>query len=118
MFDESFCDFKNYFFKVRAVEGARPFILDENDEPAFPLEWKKDVRVSRYTWEMLDEAERAFVTILEEHWGQPPHLDTKKFLTNPSLLLSICFDEAWSSKKEGSLGLLSICSGKEGLCHV
>ncbi|MEI4914015.1 hypothetical protein Q8G39_28615, partial [Klebsiella pneumoniae] len=28
----------------------------------------------------------AFVTILEENWGQPPHLDTKKFLTNPSLL--------------------------------
>ena len=29
MFDESFRDFKNYFFKVRAVEGARPFFLDE-----------------------------------------------------------------------------------------
>ena len=95
MFDESFRDFKNYFFKVRAVEGARPFFLDENDEPAFPLEWQKDVRVSRYTWETLDEAERAFVTVLEEHWGQPPHLDTKKFLTNPSLLQTelgiLCF---------------------------
>ena len=79
MFDESFYDFKNYFFKVWAVEGARPFFLDENDEPAFLLEWQKDVRVSRYSWDMLDEAERAFVTVLEERWGQPPHLDTEVF---------------------------------------
>ena len=86
MYDESFRDFKNYFFKVRAIEGARPFFLDENDEPAFPLEWQQNVVVSRYSWKMLDEVEQALVTMLEENWGQPPHLDTKKFLGDPSLL--------------------------------
>ena len=42
--------------------------------------------VSRYSWEMLDEVEQAFVIVLEENWGQPPHLDTKKFLGDASLL--------------------------------
>ena len=86
MFDESFRDFKITFSRSELLKELGPFFLDKNDEPAFPLEWQKDVRVSRYTWEMLDEAEQAFVTVLEGHWGQPPHLDTKKFLTNPSLL--------------------------------
>ena len=86
MYDESFKDFKNYFFKVRAVEGARPFFLDENDEPSFPLEWQRDVRVSRYTWEMLDDVERAFVVVLEDLRGKPPHLDTKRILNDPSLV--------------------------------
>ncbi|QHO33559.1 ETHYLENE INSENSITIVE 3-like 5 protein [Arachis hypogaea] len=86
MYDESFRDFKNYFFKIRAVEGARPFFLDENDKPHFPLEWQRNVVVSRYTWEMLDEVEQAFVVALEDIWGEPPHLETKKFLGDPSLI--------------------------------
>ena len=79
MYDESFKDFKNYFFRVRAVEGARPFFLDENDEPSFPLEWQKDVRVSRYTWEMLDDVEHAFVVVLEDLWGNHPILIQRDF---------------------------------------
>lgn len=67
MYDESFRDFKNYYFKVRAVEGARPFFLESNKEPAFPLCWQKNVVVSRYLWEMLDEVEHAFVNVLEEN---------------------------------------------------
>ncbi|QHO34898.1 uncharacterized protein DS421_9g270970 [Arachis hypogaea] len=63
MYDESFKDFKNYFFRVRAVEGAHPFFLDENDEPSFPLEWQRD--------------------------GAPPHLDTKRFLNDPSLVQTV-----------------------------
>ena len=86
MYDESFRDFKNYFFKIRAVEGARPFFLEVIDEPSFPLCWQQNVVVSRYTWEMLDEIEQAFVTILEDLWGEPPHLDTKKSLGDPSLV--------------------------------
>ncbi|XP_072054674.1 uncharacterized protein [Arachis hypogaea] len=86
MYDESFMDFKNYFFKVRAVEGARPFFLEANDEPAFSLCWQQNVVVSRYTWEMIDEVEQAFVNVLEDIWGEPPHLDTKKFLGDPSLV--------------------------------
>ncbi|QHO51681.1 uncharacterized protein DS421_1g32990 [Arachis hypogaea] len=89
MYDESFRDFKNYFFKIQAVEGARPFFLDENGEPRFPLEWQKNVVVSRYTWEMLDEVEQAFVAALEDIWGEPPHLETKKFLGDPSLIRAV-----------------------------
>ena len=40
----------------------------------------------RYTWEMLSEVERAFVVVLEDLWGRPPHLDTKRFLSDPSLV--------------------------------
>ncbi|QHO53718.1 uncharacterized protein DS421_2g50410 [Arachis hypogaea] len=86
MYDESFRDFKNYYFKVRAVEGARPFFLEANNEHAFLLCWQKNVVISRYSWEMLDEVEQVFVNVLEENWGQPPHLDTKRFLGDPSLL--------------------------------
>ena len=68
------------------LRGSAPFFLDENDEPAFPLEWQKNVRVPRYTWEMLNEVERAFVVVLEDLWGKPPHLDTKRFLSDPSLV--------------------------------
>ena len=86
MYDKSFKDFKNYFFKVWAVKGACPFFLDESDEPTFPLEWQKNVRVPRYTWEMLSEVERAFVVVIEDLWGKPPNLDTKWFLSDPSLV--------------------------------
>jgi len=41
MYDEPFRDFKNYFFKVQAVEGTRPFFLESNNEPTFPLCWQK-----------------------------------------------------------------------------
>ncbi|XP_016164681.1 mucin-7-like [Arachis ipaensis] len=37
-------------------------------------------------WEMLDEIEQAFVTVLEDLWREPPHLDTKKSLGDPSLV--------------------------------
>ncbi|KAL4355879.1 hypothetical protein AHAS_Ahas09G0030800 [Arachis hypogaea] len=79
-------DFIKIFQMIRAVEGARPFFLDENDKPHFPLEWQRNVVVSRYTWEMLDEVEQAFVVALEDIWGEPPHLETKKFLGDPSLI--------------------------------
>ena len=49
--------------------------------------------MSRYTWEMLDDVEHAFVVVLEDLWGKPPHLDTKRFLNDPSLVrtvLGIC----------------------------
>ncbi|XP_016199519.1 uncharacterized protein LOC107640519 [Arachis ipaensis] len=47
---------------------------------------QQNVVVSRYTWKMLDEVEQAFVTVLEDIWGEPPHLDTKKSLGDPSLV--------------------------------
>ena len=58
----------------------------KNSEPTFPLWWQKDPIVLKYPLESLDEVERAFVGILEEHWGEPPYLDTKKFLGDPTLL--------------------------------
>ena len=67
MYDESFRDFKNYYFKVRAVEDVHPFFLNENNEPTFPLWWQKDPVVLKYPWESLDKVERAFVGVLEEH---------------------------------------------------
>ncbi|XP_052117611.1 uncharacterized protein LOC127747591 [Arachis duranensis] len=35
---------------------------------------------------MLSEVEQAFVVVLEDLWRKPPHLDTKRFLSDPSLV--------------------------------
>ena len=45
--------------------------------------------MSRYTWEMLDDVERAFVVVLEDLWGEPPLLNTKRFLNDPSLVRTV-----------------------------
>ncbi|QHO20617.1 uncharacterized protein DS421_11g339510 [Arachis hypogaea] len=62
MYDESFRDFKNYYFK--------------------------DPVVVKYSWESLSELEQAVVGVLEENGGggEPPHLEMKRFLGDPSLL--------------------------------
>ncbi|XP_057757090.1 uncharacterized protein LOC130976285 [Arachis stenosperma] len=88
IFNDSFHDFKNFYFKVRAVDEVHPFFLDKNKEPTFPLWWQENPVVLKYSLESLDKVERAFVGVLEEHWGEPPHLDTKKFLGDPTLLRS------------------------------
>ncbi|KAL4300800.1 hypothetical protein AHAS_Ahas17G0237100 [Arachis hypogaea] len=61
IFDDSFHDFNNFYFKVRAIDKVHPFFLDENDEPSFPLCWQENHVVAKYTLESLDEVERAFV---------------------------------------------------------
>ena len=88
LYDESFHDFKNYYFKVRATGDVRPFFLDESGEPSFPLCWQENVVSAKYTFESLDEVEQAFVGVVSSLWGRAPHLDTKKMLGDPSLLRS------------------------------
>ncbi|XP_052114713.1 uncharacterized protein LOC127745649 [Arachis duranensis] len=80
LFDESFHDFKNYFFKVQAVEGHYPFFLDESSSPRFPLYWLEASSCEKYGLDDLDEVEAAIVEFLREVWGRAPYLDTKKFL--------------------------------------
>ncbi|XP_072090804.1 uncharacterized protein [Arachis hypogaea] len=80
LFDESFHDFKNYFFKVQGVEGHHPFFLDENYVPRFPLYWLEASPYEKYGLDDLDEVEAAIVGFLREVWGRAPYLDTKKLL--------------------------------------
>ncbi|XP_020972149.1 uncharacterized protein LOC110269081 [Arachis ipaensis] len=80
LFDESFHDFKNYFFKVQAVEGHHPFFLDENFSPRFPLYWLEASPCEKYGLDDLDEVEAAIVGFFREVWGRAPYLDTRKFL--------------------------------------
>ncbi|XP_052118978.1 uncharacterized protein LOC127748462 [Arachis duranensis] len=88
LYDESFHDFKNFYFKVRAVGDVRPFFLDESGEPSFPLCWQENIVSAKYTFESLDEVEQAFVGVVSSLWDRAPHLDTKKMLGDPSLLRS------------------------------
>ncbi|QHN98452.1 uncharacterized protein DS421_13g389660 [Arachis hypogaea] len=57
LFDESFHDFKNYFFKVQAVEGHHPFFLDEHSSPRFPLYWLEASPCEKYGLDDLNEVE-------------------------------------------------------------
>ncbi|QHN79438.1 uncharacterized protein DS421_19g670040 [Arachis hypogaea] len=61
LFDESFHDFKSYFFKVQAVEGHHPFFLDESSSPRFPLYWLEASPCEKYGLDDLDEVEAAIV---------------------------------------------------------
>ena len=88
LYDESFHDFKNFYFKVRATGDARPFFLDESGEPSFPLCWQEKIVAVKYTFDSLDKVEQAFVGVVSGLWGRAPHLDTKKMLGDPSLLRS------------------------------
>ncbi|QHO08909.1 uncharacterized protein DS421_14g476760 [Arachis hypogaea] len=80
LFDESFHDFKNYFFKVQAVEGHHPFFLDDHSSPRFPLYWLEASPCEKYGLDDLNEVEAAIVGFLREAWGRAPYFDTKKFL--------------------------------------
>ncbi|XP_052115726.1 uncharacterized protein LOC107481146 [Arachis duranensis] len=100
LFDESFHDFKNYFFKVQAVEGHHPFFLDEHSSPRFPLCWLPSSPCVKYGPDDLDEVEAAIAGFFREAWGRAPYLDTRKILQGTPTFVQSQLDMARKNAQE------------------
>ncbi|QHO16137.1 uncharacterized protein DS421_10g301080 [Arachis hypogaea] len=100
LFDESFHDFKNFFFKVQAVEGHHPFFLDEHSSPRFPLYWLPATPCEKIGLDDLDEVEAAIVGFFREAWGRAPYLDTRKILQGTPTFVQSCIDMAKKNAQE------------------
>ncbi|MED6216056.1 hypothetical protein PIB30_004087 [Stylosanthes scabra] len=86
LYEESFHDFKNYYFKVRAVEGFRPFFENEQGEYQFRLYWYSGPESPKYDFDNLDEVDQGIVTVLKECCAKVP-FNTKTLLTrSPSYI--------------------------------
>ncbi|XP_025616692.1 uncharacterized protein [Arachis hypogaea] len=97
-----------YVALSRVKKEVRPFFLDENDEPCFPLYRQEKPVISKYSIDTLDELEKGMIDVLEECWGRNPHLDTERFLGDLVLLWKngsqICSDEITASNSEDCCG--------------
>ncbi|MED6205297.1 hypothetical protein PIB30_016483 [Stylosanthes scabra] len=86
LYEESFHDFKNYYFKVRAIEGVRPFFENERGEYQFRLYWYSGPESPKYDFGDLDEVDQEIVTVLKECCAKIP-FNTKTLLTrSPSYI--------------------------------
>ncbi|MED6110740.1 hypothetical protein PIB30_045662 [Stylosanthes scabra] len=86
LYEESFHDFKNYYFKVRAIEGFRPFFENEQGEYQFRLYWYSGPESPKYDFGDLDEVDQEIVTVLKECCVKAP-FNTKALLTrSPSYI--------------------------------
>ncbi|MED6107132.1 hypothetical protein PIB30_011147 [Stylosanthes scabra] len=86
LYEESFHDFKNYYFKVRAIEGVRPFFENERGEYQFRLYWYSGPESPKYDFGDLDEVDQEIVTVLKECCAKTP-FNTKTLLTrSPSYI--------------------------------
>ncbi|MED6130905.1 hypothetical protein PIB30_005196 [Stylosanthes scabra] len=80
LYEESFHDFKNYYFKVRAVEGFRPFFENERGEYQFRLYWYSGPESPKFDFNDLDKEDQEVVTVLKECCTKAP-FNTKTLLT-------------------------------------
>ncbi|MED6180381.1 hypothetical protein PIB30_009734 [Stylosanthes scabra] len=86
LYEESFHDFKNYYFKVRAVEGFHPFFENEQGEYQFRLYWYSGPESPKYDFDDLDGMDQEIVTVLKECCVKVP-FNTKTLLTrSPSYI--------------------------------
>ncbi|MED6218437.1 hypothetical protein PIB30_026661 [Stylosanthes scabra] len=80
LYEELFHDFKNYYFKVRAVEGFRPFFENERGEYQFRLYWHSGPESPKFDFNDLDKEDQEVVTVLKECCTKAP-FNTKTLLT-------------------------------------
>ncbi|MED6122628.1 hypothetical protein PIB30_041569 [Stylosanthes scabra] len=86
LYDESFHDFKNYYFKVRAVEGFRPFFENEQGEYQFRLYWYSGPESPKYDFGDLDKVDQEIVAVSKECCAKAL-INTKTLLTrSPSYI--------------------------------
>ncbi|MED6204038.1 hypothetical protein PIB30_005438 [Stylosanthes scabra] len=83
LYEESFHDFKNYYFKVRAVGGFRPFFENERGEYQFRLYWYSGPEIPKFDFNDLDKEDQEVVTVLRECCAKAP-FNTKTLLTRSS----------------------------------
>ncbi|MED6147064.1 hypothetical protein PIB30_040538 [Stylosanthes scabra] len=80
LYEESFHDFKNYYFKVRVVEGFRPFFENERGEYQFRLYWYSGPESPKFDFNDLGKGDQEVVTVLKECCTKAP-FNTKTLLT-------------------------------------
>ncbi|MED6197584.1 hypothetical protein PIB30_057854 [Stylosanthes scabra] len=86
LYEESFHNFKNYYFKLRAVEGVRPFYENEKGEYQFRLYWYSGPESPKYDFNDLDETDQEIVTVLSQCCARAP-FNTKTLLArSPSYI--------------------------------
>ncbi|MED6145348.1 hypothetical protein PIB30_024249 [Stylosanthes scabra] len=86
LYEESFHNFKNYYFKLRVVEGVRPFYENERGEYQFWLYWYSRPESAKFDFDDLDETHQEIVTVLSQCCARVP-FNTKVLLTrSPSYI--------------------------------
>ncbi|MED6135864.1 hypothetical protein PIB30_050633, partial [Stylosanthes scabra] len=86
LYEESFHNFKNYYFKLRAIEGVRPFYENERGEYQFRLYWYSGPESPKFDFDDLDETDQEIVTVLSQCCARAP-FNTKTLLTrSPSYI--------------------------------
>ncbi|MED6161063.1 hypothetical protein PIB30_057198 [Stylosanthes scabra] len=85
LYEESFHDFKNYYFKARAVEEFRPFFENERGEYQFRLYWYSGPESPKFDFNDLDKEDQEVVTMLKECCTKAP-FNTKTFVDSISEL--------------------------------
>ncbi|MED6195672.1 hypothetical protein PIB30_040170 [Stylosanthes scabra] len=80
LYEESFHNFKNYYFKLRAVNGVRPFYENEKGEYQFRLYWYSGPKSPKLDFNDLDETDQEIVTVLSQGCARAP-FNTKILLT-------------------------------------
>ncbi|MED6135235.1 hypothetical protein PIB30_044450 [Stylosanthes scabra] len=86
LYEESFHNLKNYYFKLRAVEGVRPFYENENGEYQFRLYWYSGPKSPKFDFDDLDGTDQEIVTVLSQCCARVP-FNTKVLLTrSPSYI--------------------------------
>ncbi|MED6130861.1 hypothetical protein PIB30_004725 [Stylosanthes scabra] len=86
LYEESFHNFKNYYFKLRAVEGVCPFYENERGEYQFWLYWYSGPESPRLDFDDLDETDQEIVTVLSQCCARAP-FNTNVLLTrSPSYI--------------------------------
>ncbi|MED6167404.1 hypothetical protein PIB30_002375 [Stylosanthes scabra] len=86
LYEESFHNFKNYYFKLRAVEGVRSFYENEKGKYQFLLYWYSGPESPKFDFDDLDETDQKIVTVLSQCCVRAP-FNTKILLTrSPSYI--------------------------------
>ncbi|MED6138160.1 hypothetical protein PIB30_071666 [Stylosanthes scabra] len=86
LYEESFHDFKNYHFKVRAVEDVRPCFENERGEYQFHLYWYSGPESPKFDLVHLDDGDKEIAKVLSQCCAKSP-FNTKTLLTrSPSYI--------------------------------
>ncbi|MED6142761.1 hypothetical protein PIB30_000321 [Stylosanthes scabra] len=114
LYEKSFHDFKNYYFKVRAVEGFRPFFENEQGEYQFRLYWYSGPESSKFDFNDLDKEDQEVVTVLKECCAKAP-FNTKTLLTRSPKKMTNNSDayKRMIARKKNQVNRLAAASGSK-----
>ncbi|MED6191680.1 hypothetical protein PIB30_002487 [Stylosanthes scabra] len=117
LYEESFHNFKNYYFKLRVVKGVRPFYENERGEYQFRLYWYSGPESPKFDFDDLDETDQEIVTVLSQCCARVP-FNTKVLLTrSPSYIQKITNNsdayKRMRARKKNQANRLAAASGSK-----